>query len=174
MLRPSNAAELDALVESEYYPTSPAYEQWLTPDQLQPALRARRHRVEAARRGCAGGPLRHDRRRIHRARHLTVEHVADALGVSFSSYSLADGKTGYSLHWRRWSPPRGRSIEKVIGLSDTVRFEIGSSPLPTRRRAQRSAPPRATTNAVAAPRACPAARSDAGLRFWTPDELGSI
>ena len=177
MLRPSNAAELDALVESQYDPTSPAYEQWLTPDEFSRLFAPGADQVEAARTSLRGAGLSDTTVDGFTVRATAPSQtVADALGVSFSSYSLADGTTGYSASSAPLVPAAlAGSIETVIGLSDTVRFEnrLELPPDPAAGGNARALP-RATTNAVAAPRACPAARSYAGSRFWTPDQVGSI
>jgi hypothetical protein len=177
VLEPSNAAELDALIEAQQDPTSPAYEQWLTPDEFGRLFSPGADQVEAATNWLRGAGLSDTTVDGFTVRATApAQTVADALGVSFSSYSLADGTIGYSASSAPLVPAAlAGGIETIVGLSDTVRFEnrLELPPDPAAG-GNALALPRATTNAVAAPRACPAARGYAGSRFWTPDQVGSI
>ncbi|MDQ1479800.1 MAG: hypothetical protein QOI44_661, partial [Actinomycetota bacterium] len=109
------------------------------------------------------------------------QSIADALGIEFSSYALADGRTGYSASSAPLVPANlAAGITSIVGLSDTVKFKShltlppDASQAGSSQRGSARAVPRARTNAVAAPRACSAARSHAGTQFWTPDQVGRI
>jgi hypothetical protein len=116
----------------------------------------------------------------------TVQTVADALGVSFSSYALPDGSPGYAASSAPLVPRDvSDGITAIVGLSDAVRFEsrIQLPPDPSAGGAMRAVPradatsvPGATSHAIAqgAPSACAGARNYAGSQYWTPDQVSRI
>ena len=177
VLAPSHAAELDALVEAQYDPTSPGYQRWLTPAEFAQLFAPGTDQIEAATSWLHQAGLSDTTVDGFTVRATAASQtVADALGVSFSSYSLADGTIGYSTASAPLVPAAlAGGIETIVGLSDTVRFEnrLVLPPDPTAGGHARAVP-LATTNAVAAPRACGAARNRAGSQFWTPDQVGGI
>jgi hypothetical protein len=177
VLEPSHRAELDALLEAQYNPTSPSYEQWLSPAAFMQLFGPSPEQIDAAtnwlhQRGLSDTTVDGFSVRASAA----SQSIADALGITFSSYALADGKTGYSASSAPLVPANlAAGITSIVGLSDTVRFEnrLMLPPDPSRGESARAVP-RAQTNAVAAPRACQAARDHAGAQYWTPDQVGRI
>jgi hypothetical protein len=177
VLEPSNPAELDALIEAQYDPTSESYEQWLSPDEFAQLFGPSDEQINAAINWLHEAGLSDTRVDGFAVRATAASQtVADALGVSFSNYSLADGTTGYSASTAPLVPAAlAPSVTAIVGLSDTLRFEnhLRLPRDPSARGSARAAP-RAATNAVVAPRACTAARNYAGNQFWTPDQVGHI
>jgi hypothetical protein len=177
ILQPSNPAALDALLEAQYDPSSPGYEQWLTPTDFSRLFGPSAEQIAAATSWLHSRGLSDVTVNGFAVRATAPSQaVADAFGVSFSSYALADGKTGYAASSAPLVPANLASgITAIVGLSDTVRFHnrLVLPPDPAAGGSSRAVP-RAETNAVAAPKACGAARNYAGSQFWTPDQVGQI
>jgi hypothetical protein len=177
VLEPAHPAELDALIAAQQDPASPSYERWLTPDEFAQLFGPSVEQIDAATRWLHQSGLSNTAVDGFSVRATAPsQSIADALGVSFSSYALPDGKTGYAASSAPLVPADlAGGIASIVGLSDTVRFKnhLALPPDPSAGGPTRSLP-RAATNAVPAPKSCPAARNYAGSQFWTPEQVGDI
>ena len=177
ILKPSHADALDTLIAAQYNPASPSYEQWLTPADFDRLFGPSADQIDVATSWLHSRGLSDVTVNGFAVRATAPSQtIADALGVSFSSYALAGGKTGYAASAAPLVPANlARDITAIMGLSDTVRFDnhLVLPPNPAAGGSTRAAP-RAQTNAVPAPKACTAARNYAGSQYWTPDQVGKI
>ena len=178
VLEPSNSAVLDALITAQSDPASPSYEHWLTPAQFAEAFGPNAASVDATTTWLHGKGLSATSVQGSVVRATgTAQAVADALGVSFSSYELASGATGYAAASAPLVPRAlAGEITTIIGLSDTVRFDNRLELPPSTLAGGTRATPRPLARAVphAAPKACANARNYAGSQFWTPDQVAAI
>jgi subtilase family serine protease len=173
-LRPTHADRLASLLQDLYDPASPRYEQWLAPGQFVSEFGPSRARIDTVTAWLRKQGL-HDTSVQGMAVRASgdAKTVAHALGVSFSRYQIGHTATGYVASAAPLVP-RGvaADISSIVGLSNTIRLhtslDIASS---TSTRGERTA---TTAAAPAASTSCTTARSFAGNKFWTPDQIGSF
>src|SRR5258705_13440662 len=121
VLQPSHQDALDRLLHDQYDPTSPRYQQWLSTGEFAREFGPSPEAIDQVTGWLHAQGLTHTsvtNLAVHATGDATA--VGRALGVSFSNYRLAGGRTGYVASAAPPMPPAAPgNLANVVGLSHT-------------------------------------------------------